>query len=109
MNKCPRCDGFLPSAASSCPNCRSRIPTWLKVSFATLAAGAAGVTLSACYGAPCTARLPDGGVDYDSCSYNPCNNGTLADGGAYGKDPAVSEYYNCKGDGGTDAGTSDGG
>ncbi|MGQ0505596.1 MAG: hypothetical protein ACT4TC_09775 [Myxococcaceae bacterium] len=107
MQKCPQCDGFLPSTSSTCPNCRSSIPTWLRVSFATLAASAVGCTISALYGAPCTARLPDGGVD-GQCNYDPCDL-TLADGGSYGADPELSKQNNCPVDVDTDAGTSDGG
>jgi hypothetical protein len=54
MNRCGRCQGFVPLQLSECPNCtaagiRGRgTPGWLVV----LGASATAVTLAACYGAP---------------------------------------------------------
>lgn len=53
MDRCHGCDGFLPDGLEACPNCDSecRTSAVVRVGQAALA-GAALMTLMACYGAP---------------------------------------------------------
>jgi hypothetical protein len=89
MKKCVRCDGFVPEAAVRCPNCRST-RRWWAIPLSILGAGAASVTLSACYGPACATKLPDGGYDYGNANcvgtgYD-CTT-PLIDGGDKTRDP----------------------
>ncbi|MCR9164581.1 MAG: hypothetical protein ACE37F_13925 [Nannocystaceae bacterium] len=55
MRRCERCPGFIPQAASACPNCDapSERPWWCSPAATRGAlAGTAAMTLMACYGAP---------------------------------------------------------
>ncbi len=119
MLQCSRCNGFVPEGGTRCPHCslsaaHPRWKSWLSVPLALAGAGAAAVTLSACYGVPCVSKLPDGGTKsqgFGGCVAD-CN-APLADGGNPQNDPLWRE--DClppSDDGGSDAGAdggSDGG
>lgn len=79
MRACPSCPGFVPDHLASCPHCGARGPRWSRLvrALATLAsAGAAAVTLAACYGAP---AYNDTCVDADGDGWFPgCYNEDLA-------------------------------
>lgn len=109
MKQCRRCEGFVPDESTRCPNCRST-RRWWALPLSLLGASAASVTLSACYGAPCVSRLPDGGTtNSTSACYEPSCTTRMVDGGTYGDDPYYKDICNGpKRDGGTDGG-SDGG
>lgn len=66
MNRCTRCEGFVPPKVTTCPNCRSTKRAWWIAPAAIAGAGLASVTLSACYGVGCATRvtLPDGGFTF---------------------------------------------
>jgi hypothetical protein len=94
MNRCGRCQGFVPAQLPDCPNCAASgrpgraKAAWLMI----LGAGATAVTLAACYGAPpCDdCDIPDAARPATSdAQISPCS-----DGGT---------------DGGADAGGTDGG
>jgi hypothetical protein len=87
MNQCKRCEGFVPDSTDVCPNCRSSKSTWWRIPLAIAGAGFATVTLSACYGPACTARLPDNSNanDPDVCATVDCNS-KLPDGGTKSAD-----------------------
>ena len=95
MLRCTRCEGFVPAELSFCPNCsKSGRKGASKSGFlAVLGAGAAAITLMACYGAP-PCDVPGG-----SC-YTPPDAGMTTDGGV---DAGTTDA------GKTDAGTCDGG
>ena len=62
MLRCTHCEGFIPAELTCCPNCTKLVPrgrVGRKV-LAALSAGAAAITLMACYGMPpCDDRNPD--------------------------------------------------
>ena len=63
MIRCTRCEGFIPTTVSACPNCSTVSPRGRAATgfLAVLGAGAAALTLMACYGAPpCDSSLPNG-------------------------------------------------
>ncbi len=73
MLRCTRCEGFVPADLSSCPNCTKFVPRGRAVTgfLAVLGAGAAAITLMACYGMPvCEHTLSDGGTS-TTCSPEP--------------------------------------
>jgi hypothetical protein len=115
MNRCSKCEGFIPEAQTRCPNCRSASAWWV-TPLAFAGAGLASVTLSACYGVPCvaTVKLPDGGVQ-KSCGIDYDCTVPLADGGVRTQDPTwVSECTDTRlpvdagSDGGADGGSDAG-
>ncbi len=89
MNRCRRCQGFVPANLSACPNCATSgrpgraKAAWLMI----LGAGATAVTLAACYGLPpcdgaddCYPK--DAGPGALDAHPRPCGDaGTEADGG----------------------------
>lgn len=56
MRACPSCTGFVPAQLGACPHCAHLLTTrWSRLGRAlagVLGAGAAMMTLAACYGAP---------------------------------------------------------
>ncbi|MFZ5471503.1 MAG: hypothetical protein ACOZIN_18925 [Myxococcota bacterium] len=109
MNQCRRCGGFVPPNQDACPNCRIPSSRWWLLPLATAGAGFMSLTLAACYGAPCTVALPDGGVGSGSCIL--CND-PLPDGGSRLNDPNDDFCFQGqlpRPDGGGDGGTADGG
>ena len=64
MNKCNLCSGFVPGQLAVCPHCgadQKQLPGWAKGLMMVAGAGAASITLAACYGAPAICNYPDGG------------------------------------------------
>ena len=103
MIRCTRCEGFIPGDLRSCPNCAKGAPRGRATSgvLGFLSAGAAAITLMACYGAPpcdpattkcVTPPDPDAGMTVDGGA----DAGATPDAGA------------CDGrvDGGADAGAT---
>lgn len=53
LNRCARCEGFLPASAARCPHCETALPRWVKLAATVLGGTALSMTLSACYGGSC--------------------------------------------------------
>jgi hypothetical protein len=105
MQQCSKCQGLVPDSVESCPNCRST-RRWWAIPLSLLGASAASVTLSACYGAPCATKLPDGTFNYGNanCIAYDCT-ADLPDGGVKAKDPQwVALCTDGTTDGGADGG-----
>lgn len=108
LTKCSSCDGLVPSGQQACPHCESPVvPTRSRskvaAAMALVSAGAASVTLMACYGMPpCDYQAPDGSTRH---------NGTLCKNVCVDPDSTVAKrcYDVAVSDGGADAGTTDGG
>ncbi len=85
MFRCVQCEGFIPSMLSACPHCAhvaQRKGVTAKV-LAVIGAGAAAMTLMACYGMPpCdhNARECDDTTDAGPADGGTCDAGT-SDGG----------------------------
>jgi hypothetical protein len=72
MRACPSCSGFVPAQLTACPHCGARESRWRRF----ILAGAAMMTLAACYGAP---AQWDGCPDNDGDGWNPgCYNDDLS-------------------------------
>ena len=96
MLRCTRCEGFIPAALTACPNCTRFVPRGRAASgfLAVIGAGAAAITLMACYGMPpCDRHVGDGGTGATGCAVIPEDDGGVPD------DAGVK----------TDAGSCDGG
>lgn len=102
MLRCTRCEGFIPPAVSACPNCSKFVPRGRAGTgfLAILGAGAAAITLMACYGSPPVCALPDGG-NTSSCENPSLDAGATTDAGT--TDAGTTDAGVC------DAGTADGG
>ncbi len=90
LQRCSRCDGFVPVDSDGCPNCKSKKAAWWVRPLAFAGAGLASVTLSACYGVGCAVQVtkPDGSTEYESgtlvnlaCNSTYDCNGLSPDGG----------------------------
>lgn len=53
LNRCARCEGFVPASTSRCPHCEAALPRWLVRAAAVLGGAAISMTLTACYGGGC--------------------------------------------------------
>lgn len=89
---CPACAGLVPSGRSHCLHCDVPLPApgadrwrWLRRALAATAAGAATITLMACYGGP---SVYDDCIDQDSDGWFP---------GCYDEpcDPTEDPYCDC--------------
>ncbi|HJL18434.1 MAG TPA: hypothetical protein RMH99_22410 [Sandaracinaceae bacterium LLY-WYZ-13_1] len=80
LRSCADCGAFVPPTSARCPCCRQtaspaawlgRVPTPVKALLGVAGGGLLSVTLSACYGAPCTGGAcgppPDAGPDPMTC------------------------------------------
>ena len=86
MLRCPRCEGFVPPKLTACPNCARAAGA--RGSLAVVGAGAAAITLMACYGAaPAHHVRPD--------KTEPCVD-VQPDGGSRSENPADSCYLGAK-------------
>jgi hypothetical protein len=80
---CPTCSGLVPSGRSHCVHCDAPLATsgpgrwrWLRALLAASAAGAATITLMACYGGPSTyddCLDNDGDGWFPGCYDEPCD------------------------------------
>lgn len=108
LSMCPSCEGLVPRDQLTCPHCDTPTPpkrrSRVVAALAFVSAGAASVTLMACYGMP-------------PCDYKAAD-GSTKTGGVYCKDQCVDPnsevakncYQVVETDGGTDGGlTTDGG
>ncbi|MBS1149893.1 MAG: hypothetical protein H6Q89_1591 [Myxococcaceae bacterium] len=106
MLRCTRCEGFIPAAVTACPNCSKFVPRGRAGSgfLAVLGAGAAAITLMACYGMPpCDTQATDGGSGSGRCAIVPEQDAGVPEDGGTSDGGVKSDAGTC------DAGGADGG
>lgn len=84
MLRCTRCEGFIPAAVTACPNCTKFVPRGSagRGFLAVLGAGAAAITLMACYGMPPCDPAKTICPDQDDAGVSDAGTTTCPDGGA---------------------------
>ena len=83
LSRCPSCNGFVPAAVESCPNCHTAAaPSARNKALRLLLAGVAvPFTLMACYGGPPIEEPKCGGADGGDGGIGQCDAGPQTDAG----------------------------